>query len=88
MTKLTRRERVLVKEIGHLRDLIYSHNTEDPEWEKHARAIKLRIERNEMIRNFIISNHLLTQEWLDLHIAKHYIKQKPQSARFRVFRDT
>jgi hypothetical protein len=86
MKHLTHREKTLLKDIERLRELIYSHSTEDPDWEKHARPIKLRIERNEMIRNFIISNHLLTQEWLDLHITKHFVRQKPRSMRFKVFR--
>lgn len=87
MKNLTSKEKKLIKEIEALRDIIYGYSEDDPEWIKEVRPYKLAIERDEIIRNFIISHHLLTEEFLNSQLLKYFVKYKARSKRYRFFEE-
>lgn len=82
---LSKKETKIVQEIDRIRNIIYSYNENDAEWVKKVRPYKFAIERDELIRNFIISHHLLTEEFLNVELLKYFIKFKRQSKRYCFF---
>lgn len=87
MKNLTSKEKRIINEIEKIRDVIYGYSEEDPEWIKEVRPYKLGIERDELIRNFIISHHLLTEEFLNTELLKYFIRYKRRSDRYRFFEE-
>jgi len=87
MKNLTSKEKRTIEEIEQIRDIIYGYSEEDPEWIKEVRPYKLDIERDELIRNFIISHHLLTEEFLNTKLLGYFIKYKRNSKRYRFFEE-
>lgn len=85
MENLTVREKRIIKEIEEIRDIIYGYSEKDSEWQKEIRPHKLAIERDELIRDFIISHHLLTEEFINLKLVKYFIKYKKKSKRHEFF---
>jgi hypothetical protein len=66
---------------------MYGYKEEDTEYQKEIRPIKLAIERDELIRDFVISHHLLTEEFLNSKLINYFIKQKPRSRRYNFFEE-
>jgi len=87
MQNLIPKEKRITKEIEQIRDIIYGYSEEDPEWIRDVRPYKLDIERDELIRNFIISHHLLTEEFLNTKLLEYFIKYKRGSKRYQFFEE-
>lgn len=87
MENLTNKENRILNEINKIRNIIYGYDENDPEWIKEVRPHKLAIERDEIIRNFIISHHLLTEEFLNTELLEYFIKYKNKSKRHQYFED-
>jgi len=87
MKNLTSKEKRIIREIEQIRDIIYEYSEKDPEWIKEARPYKLDIERDELIRNFIISHHLLTEEFLNTKLLGYFIKYKGSSKRYQFLKN-
>jgi len=87
MKNLTKEERKILNEINQIRSIVYSYDKNDPEWIKEARPYKLAMERDELIRDFIISHHLLTEEFLNTELLKYFIKYSEKSKHFKLFED-
>jgi hypothetical protein len=87
MENLSTRERRILREIDRIRNIIYGHDSTDAEWIKNVRPYKLTIERDELIRNFVISRHLLVDGFLDVAIREYFVKVKhpTQSRRVKNF---
>ena len=88
MDNLVPKEKKLIKEIEEIREIIYGYKNDDPEWQREIRPQQLTIERNELIRNFIISHHLLTEENLNNRLIKFFIKYKCRSKRYIFFEES
>jgi len=87
MKNLTKEERKILNEINQIRSIVYSYDKNDPEWIKEVRPYKLAMERDELIRDFIISHHLLTEEFLNTELLKYFIKYSEKSKHFKLFED-
>lgn len=87
MKNLTPKERKIIKEIESIKNAIYGYSENDQEWIKEVRPYKLEIERDELIRDFIISHHLLTEEFLNTELVKYFIKYKRSSKRYKLFEE-
>ena len=87
MKNLTSKEKRIINEIEEIRDIIYGYSEKDPEWIKEVRPYKFAIERDELIRNFIISHHLLTEEFLNAELLKYFVKYKKGSKRYYFFEE-
>jgi len=87
MKNLTKKEKEILNEINKIRSIIYGYNENNPEWIKEVRPYKLAIERDELIRNFIISHHLLTEEFLNTELLKYFIKYSEKSKHYQIFGD-
>jgi hypothetical protein len=87
MKDLTPPEKRTIREIEEIRHIIYGHKNEDPDWIKDVRPHKLKIERDELIRNFVISYHCLTEEFLRTELLKYFINYGKRSKKYKFFEE-
>jgi len=87
MKNLIPKEKKLIEEIEEIRHIIYGYKEENLEYQKDVRPNKLAIEKDELIRNFIISHHLLTEEFLNTELLKYFINYKARSRHYRFFEE-
>jgi len=75
MKNLSPAEKRIIKEIESIRNIVYEYDLEDEDWIKEARPHKLAIERDELIRGYIILEHLLVDEFFNLTISNYFTRQ-------------
>ena len=76
MENLTSSERYVINEIESIRNIIYGHDSTDADWLRNVRPYKLALERDELVRNFVISRHLLVDGFLDVADREYFVKVK------------
>jgi len=90
MRNLSRQEKKILKEIEEIRNIIYEYdrelNNNDKEW-KDIRPVRLQFERDNLIRAYVIHEHLWIDEFLSLMISGYFLRVKSprRSKRYRIF---
>lgn len=87
MKNLSPKEKRTVNEIEEIRHIIYGYKNEDKQWIKEFRLHKLAIERDEIIRNFIIAHHLLTEEFINTRLLNYFIHRRVGKKQYKLFNE-